>query len=380
MGIMRRVVLSVVAVAFFTGWGHAPAQSGRLGRILATTDDGSGLGRIVAVEPSAPWSILQEAPAPDGYTVLRAFHGSVYALGRTSGVLDAIDPESLALIERIALPPAAAYQDVAVTAGGLAYISRSDQNELLVYDFGTGQLATGPDMGPFADKDGVADLGTLLLAGDELYVQIRRLDSLGLPAQEMGGALGVVDASSGTIIDADPATPGLQAIELMGPAPVLKMHVNQGRTRLLVSARGSTNDTVGGIELVDLVSRTSEGFVVSESGENSYADLGAFVRTRRDKGYFLFHTDLTTSSHLQAFSLRTGPAPPPELYRSLGFRSESMVYHGATHTVFLADRGSDPSDPNGRPGLQVFDAENGAKLTGSSVDLGGLPIDVIAVN
>jgi hypothetical protein len=271
-----------------------------------------------------------------------------------------------------------------VTPFGHAFLTREGSATLHVLDLGTGLVTPGADLSVFADADGNPDLGRLELAGAELYVQIRRLNVAGRHGYLGNGALAIVDAKSGAIIDADPATPRLQAIELQGPVPSHRMQAwgsdnNDALRGLLVSCPGHLNDDAGSIDLVDLALRRSVARVVSERGPNSYANLGGFAVNRSGRGVFVFHTDLLSSAHLQLFQATAGAALPPGVYDSLGAESDVFALDSVNDTLFFADRGVGTSPPGAQPGVHAFDATTGRRLTAQTLPVPGTAGDLLVV-
>jgi hypothetical protein len=141
-----------------------------------------------------------------------------------------------------------------------------------------------------------------------------------------------------------------------------------GRT-LFVSTTDSFLDECGGIEMVDLDLLASTGFALSEAQVS--ADMGGFVMTAPDEGYFVFHTDIVASTHLKHFTIPNGPDPGFEIVVLLGDTVEVIAHDPVLGRVFL------PSGfAWGEPGLYVVSTQTN-ELIGPPVDTLLPPHDVL---
>ena len=185
--------------------------------------------------------------------------------------------------------------------------------------------------------------------------------------------LAVVDLASEQLIDVDPATPGVQPIELEGTPPRFKMQIVPQTRRLFVSASGEFHDE-GGIEMIDLDSLQSLGLVVREADGTVGADLGAFVLVTPVSGYLTCSTDWTLSSHLMPFTVTGGVELGPQLYGSVGYFVPTLLHDPSTDTFFFPE-GRD----EGTKGVHVFDASTGTRLTLDPIPTTGPPIDLTII-
>jgi hypothetical protein len=179
-----------------------------------------------------------------------------------------------------------------------------------------------------------------------------------------------VDPKRSALVDADPSVPGVQGIALDGTPPRFRMQVVRRPTRLYVSATWAFFDA-GGIEAVDLRTLRSAGLVVREADGQVGADLGAFVFTRPDRGFLTFSTDLLLSSHLNPFTL--AGMVGPELHVSLDYFAPALVHEPRERAIFA------PDGSFGRTGVEVFDADTGARRTTAPTPTGGPPTDLVLV-
>jgi hypothetical protein len=176
--------------------------------------------------------------------------------------------------------------------------------------------------------------------------------------------LAVVDLRTETLVDADPVTPGVQAITLQGLIPSFDMQV-EGPTRRLYVSVPSLLFGGGGIEEIDLDLLRSNGFITSEAILGG--DLTGFVLVAPTRGYVLTHTDFALSSHLTAFS-RIDGSHQGEKFVTFA-QVDELAFDPATGQLFMPD-------PNAN-GLRVFDAATGDQLTTAAIDTGEAPVDLV---
>ena len=305
------------------------------------------LGETLALSGRVP-SRARRIGATDGSRLLRWFRGELYAVNRTTGRIwrtpvhggpqrvYALGPASEPMDVHV-LPSAGAARQALVTRRNDPFLHRLD----LVNATGADVL----DLTPVGGGAPIA-LGTMERDGDRLFVQVRVFDT-GTAAPGLDtGVLAVVDLSTLALVDVDPASPGVQGIALQGAPPRLRMQV-LGRT-LFVSTTEGTLDSRGGIEMVDLDLLASVGFALHE---RQSADLGGFVMTKPDEGFFVFHTDLLPSTHLQRFTIQGGP-DPGEIIGLITDAHDSLAFDELNGHVLLPS-----GHALGPAGIYVFDAE-----------------------
>jgi len=327
--------------------------------------NGSGVLRAMSVRP--PWE-FQTPPLETGSdSILRFADGRLYVVSRVESTIAVISTDTWTTLQVHSLVAGSEPLDIAVVSPQRAYVTRRTATHLLRLDLATGTSEEVVDLGVFADADGVPDMGMMAVHEGRLFVQIRRLN-LADPGQFAPPAyIAVVDIASEQLIDVDPVTEGVQAIELQGTAPKLKMQVVLQTRRLFVSATGDFFDE-GGIEMIDLDTLQSVGLVVRESDGMVGADLGAFVMVTPDYGYLVFSTDFALSSHLKPFSVPGGPGL--EFYNTVSYFAPTLEFDPQTNTFFFPVGGS------GGEGVHVFDAVTGMRLTPEPIPTSGRPTDL----
>jgi hypothetical protein len=342
-------------------------------RVLAVTwnEDGNQVGVLRTMNALPPWE-FQTPPLEIGAdSVLRYAFGRIYAVSRADGTITAVDPDTWTPSDVYVLGADSGPADIAVVNPELAYVSRRPATHLLRLNLITGASEEVVDLAAFADDDGVPDMEIMAMHEGRLFVQIRRVDWDGF-AFVPPAYIAVVDIASEQLIDVDPDTPGVQAIELEGMAPKLKMQIVRPMRRLFVSASGDYFDA-GGMEMIDLDTLQSLGFGISEAEDIGGPDLGPFVMVTTDRGYLAFSTDFAVSTHLVGFSLSGGIDPGPALYETVGYFAPTLELDVRSNTFFL------PVGGTGGQGVHVFDAGTGARLTSEVIAAGGPPTDVVLV-
>lgn len=342
----------------------------RLG--VAWTDSTNGSGLVRAMSVLSPWEFATPMLESGPESILRSAEGRVYVVSRTEGTIAVINPDTWTTLHVHSLGVGSEPADIAVVSSELAYVTRRTATHLARLNLLTGDLNDVVDLSPFADADGVPDMNMMAVHEGRLFVQIRRVDLINMqfvpPAY-----LAVVDLESEQLIDVDPGTAGVQAIELQGMAPKFKMQVMPQTRRLFVSASGDMFDE-GGLEMIDLDTLQSAGLVLREAEDGLGADLGSFVMVAPDRGYFVATTDFALSSHLQSFSISGGVELGPELFVTLDYFIPTLAFDSQTNTVFF------PVGGTSGQGVHVLDALTDTLLTQEPIPTSGPPSDIALVH
>ncbi len=327
-------------------------------------------GLLASMTTESPWEFVT-APLEIGRNAVLSFaRDRLYAVSRPAGTITIVRPDSWS-IERVhSLGEGSEPLDIAVVSAEKAYVTRATANHLLRLNLVSGASEDVVDLSAFADRDGVADLGRMILHEGRLFVQIRRInfDEPGVFAPP--AYLAVIDVASETLIDVDPGTPGIQAIQLMGTWPKLRMQIVPESRRLFLSATGTSFDA-GGIEVIDLDALASTGLMIQERAGFTGADLGPFVMVTPERGYLVYTTDFTISSHMQGFSELGGVDPLPQVYGVVDYFAPALEWNPQTGTFFF------PSSGSGGDGIRVFDVDTDAQLTRDPIPTTGPPTDFL---
>ncbi len=329
LALVPLVLPSVACVA----QAFAPVPIERL--YALTTDDGVS-GAVVLVKGGPPWAAEAIAPT-DGGRLLRRFGRSLFVVHSEAGTIRRV-PLGGGAVQDYDLGRGSEPQDVhvrtpALQVQPLAYVTRRHDPFLLELDLATGHATDVVDLSPVGGGAEIA-LGTMERDGGRLFVQVR-VEPGGASAvpDEASGVLAVVDLATKKLIDVEPLVPGIQGVALQGAPPRFKMQILPGTRTLFVSTTDSALDARGGVEMVDLDQLASTGFAITEAVGGS--DMGGFVMTKPDEGYYVFHTDLLASTHLKHFTIAGGPDPGQEIVVLLGDTVDMLAHDPARGRVFL---------------------------------------------
>lgn len=360
----RSVPFILAATIVGAGVAPRPANAGPPGSsltpperrlVIATHDEPFTSTFIRAVKAAAPWTdATPSLPVPND-AILRFAGGRLYVISPTGGAITAIDPGSWSVTNSYTLAAGLSPRDLAVVGRRTAYVVCAGSAQLRRLDLITGAVELSTNLGIFADADGNPDAVSITAFEGRLFVSMSRINQMS-SQNNLIPAIAVVDAPTGSLVDADPIAAGIQPILLQGTFPVGRMQVLRESRRLYVKASGSFHDA-GGIEEIDLDQLRSNGLRISEWDDNIGADLNAFVMINADDGYLTFSTDLLLSSHLHRFSFSTGPDNGPDILTSLNYMTPAMVHDASSGLLYV------PNGPSGPPGVFVLNAATGAILT-----------------
>ncbi len=334
--------------------------------VLTTDDDVSGA--LVALR-GPPWSADALAPTAGG-RLLRRFGRNLYALHTGAGTLRRVALTTGAF-QDYAFGATSEPQDVHVPTGlafaPRAYVTLRHDPVLLELDLATGTKQPFVDLSPVGGGAPIA-LGTIERDGAYLFVQVRVESESAVPGGA-SGVLAVIDLTQRALVDVEPLTPGIQGIALQGAPPRFKMQILPGTRTLYVSTTDSHLDARGGIEMVDLDKLKSQGFALTE--ETGGSDMGGFVMTSPEEGYYVFHTDLLASTHLKHFKVPDQPDPGFEIVVLLNDTVDVLAHDPSRRAIFL------PSGVAwGTPGLYRISTVTNT-VVGTPIDTLQRPHDVL---
>ena len=345
----------------------AAAASGAAGpprpdaTIFVVTGSCGGGGTLVSVQRQSPWETVTVATLDSPDAVVQSFGGLIYVVEPATDLIRVFDGAGTE-VRSFSVGDGTSPRDILGVTRTRAYVTRAGSTHLYRVDPQTGVGSDVIDLSVFADADGNPDMERMATDGTRLFIQLRRL---GAP-QGTNGAIAVVDLASESLIDADPSTPEIDAIELAGPAPRLRMHVDGDGEFLLVSATDGDHLSLGGgVESVDLQTLASDGLLLAEA---ELAALGGFVMTGELEGYFLFHTDIAPSNHLQRFTIAGGAVPGPEIVFDFGVYLDALLFDPGTGLLYM---------PAAEGGLHVVDTATNELVTPQPVPLPGFAVDQV---
>jgi type IV secretory pathway component VirB8 len=258
-------------------------------------------------------------------------------------------------------------QDMAFVSDTKAYVSLLGANDILVVDptdVGN-EIKSRIDLSGFldpADTDGLLEAGAMVLVRNYLFVALQRLVNF---SSDLEAFIVVIDTQSETLVDVDPATPGvIDPIVLTGRNPVF-MEFEPSLGKIVVSEAGSFFDqTDGGVETVDPSTFQAEGFIIDEgelggdvgdvalvNGTKGYVVIGGFA----DNGVAIFDVDSGTKLGELAVSASFIP---------------SLALDGRNR-LLVADRTLT------NPGIRIYDTQTDIEVTTGPIDVGLPPNSIL---
>lgn len=354
------VVATLIAAAVATA---ATADPG-----WVLTGDYSQFGRLRAFDQAAPWTVSGDLAVTAGDAVGREHDGRLYVVGRGgASVLQIYDPTAgMALVREFSLGVGRNPQDIAFDTQGRAFVSCYDEAVLLRVDVNTGTVVQTYSTAAFADADGLPETAWMLARGDRLFIACQKLNRPGGYVPSGPGTLLVFEMATGQWVDANPSLAGVQPVTLAGGNPYTRLEATgvDGQERLRVGCFGSYGLLDGGIDQIDPLALTSEGWVVTEAQLGG--DLSAFVSISATSLYAVVANVATYNTNLVRWN---GGAV--SLVRSgSGFVFADVAWDGGCQ-LFLADR-TPFAD-----GLRVFDACTGLPLLASPIATGLPPFSFV---
>jgi DNA-binding beta-propeller fold protein YncE len=195
---------------------------------------------------------------------MRYYGGLLYVLNRIpQDNVQVIDPaHGYTTLHQFSLGNGANPSDIAFVSPTKAYVSCYGTAGLLVVNPQTEALLDTIPLGGFADSDGIPEMDHMIRVGNRLFVALQRLTNFqpGNPSM-----VAVIDVSADTVVDADPALPGTQAIPLATRNPATSFAYDAASGHLLLGCTGSYGDQNGSVEVIDPVGLTRVGSAVTAS-------------------------------------------------------------------------------------------------------------------
>ena len=276
-----------------------------LTRALVTTTDfmngGYGLGPI----GPTPSLTVSGTMSPDQDHVPVESGCIVYNLLRSNDAIAVLDPAAMpAIARRIPLrmmgtpgadagapmPYSVNPYDVLTLSATRAVVVQYALPRLGVIDPSRDGAAGVPgsvDLTPLraaADTDGSLEASNIVRVGGFIFVSLQNLNSF-VPVTN--GTIAVINATDLTLVDADPATTGLQPVQLTGRDPVSMVTTPSGASIVVaeagVVAFSPPQMLDGRIERVDPASLRVTGMSVSETALGG--DLGGLVMLDESRGW-----------------------------------------------------------------------------------------------
>ncbi|HTR96970.1 MAG TPA: FlgD immunoglobulin-like domain containing protein [Candidatus Acidoferrales bacterium] len=197
---------------------------------------------------------------------MRYYGGRLYVVNRFGGDnVQVIDPATGGTLLQFSVGNGSNPHDIAFASATHAYVSRFDATDLWVVNPATGAHTGTISLASFADADGLPEMDRLEMVGPLLFVSIERLNRNAGYAPADTGLVAVVDTRADTLLDCDPARPGVQAIALTLRNPFTAFQWDPASDRLLIGCAGAFGALDGGIEWIDPVALKSAGVAITEA-------------------------------------------------------------------------------------------------------------------
>jgi hypothetical protein len=363
---MRRTSLGWVLLALVA----APAQGAQSKAFVVTSDFASGALSVVNLDTRA---VSVDVAFVHSDATARWHGGLLYIVNRLGGDnIQVIDPnQSYATIRQFTTGNGSNPQDIAFVSPTKAYVTLYGSSDLMVVDPSTGTALPAIPLGSFADSDGIPEMHQMMRVGNRLFVSAQRLTNF-TPSNP--SVVVVVDTDADTVLDADPGTPGKQAIALQGRNPTTRFAYDVASGRLLLGCTGAYGALDGGVEWVNPVTMRSEGFAVTEAALGG--DVLDLVWNRSQHSYAIV-SDASFNTCLVSWSAANG-TKLDDVYCPGGFsltdadlndRGELYVCNGSLTApgVYVYDAGPDTvlAGPLGTglpPNQVTFDEVSGVAL------------------
>jgi hypothetical protein len=219
----------------------------------------------------ATGAVARDVAVLSGDPVARWHDGWLYVVNRMDANVQVIDPaRGYATVLQFSVGNGSNPQDIAFASPGRAYVSRLGDPDLLIVEPTAGAVLGTVRLAGFADADGNPEAAHMAVVGDLLFVALGRLTSF-VPADTGLGLVAVVDLRADTLFDADPATPGTQALRLHASNPStdfarLDPVTPGGETRLYLGCTGRWFESDGGIEEIVVPADAADGGALRATG------------------------------------------------------------------------------------------------------------------
>lgn len=327
----------------------SPARAAETHAYVVTTDYSTGGLSAASLDTRA---VASDVATVYSDAVLRWYQGRIYVVNRYGqDNIQVIDPaQGYATVKQFSVGNGSNPQDIAFRSTTKAYVSRLGSADLLIVNPTTGATLGTISLAAFADGDGLPEAARMVMVDHTLFVALQRLTNYVASNPSLVAA---VDTDADTVLDADPDTPGTQAIPLVGRNPVTTFAFDRSTSRLLIGCAGNYGVLDGDIEWLDPVGLRDLGVAITE------AALGGDVSdvVWRDAGRaFAIVSDASYNTQLVGWDPSTG-ALEDTLFAPGGFTINDAELDDRDE-LWMCNGGLTA------PGLYVFDAATGALVAG----------------
>jgi hypothetical protein len=284
--------------------------------------------------------------------------------------IQVIDPDAgFATVKQYSVGNGSNPHDIRLANSSKAYVSRFEWTTLLIVHPYTGDSLGIVDLSPFADSDGIPEMDRMELVDGKLFVTLNCIDHTTWLPNGLG-KIAVVDVEADTLIDCNPAVPGIQPILLNLPNPYSELRYDTCRQELVVACLGCWGVLDGGIEAIDPALLASKGVVISEAEIGG--DISDGLVGPDDRGFAVVLDPVPwpdNYAQLVAFD-RLTRQPTDTLYRQTSGSGSTLgtIELNRQREIYLCDRDLTS------PGVRIFDTIADTMIT--MVHVGPPPFDM----
>lgn len=358
--ILRPVLCALFALSALAG----SALAAQTRAFVLATDFATG--RLSSVAFGAPPVASNHVASTCADAVLRHHQGLLYVVERFGcDNIRVLDPANgFALVRQFSVGNGANPNDIAIVSPTRAYVTRYESADLWIVDPSTGGFVGSISLAAFADADGIPEMSRLALHNGRLFVTVQRMDRDGGFVPTDSSQVVVLDALTGSLVDCDPAAPGVQGIVLPFQNPATEL-VSDGSGGLVVGCTGAYGVNDGGIVRIDPVGlRVAASEVTEAALGGDIVDVAIGSATRG----FAILGDASFNTACKPYVRATG-AVGAAVLTTAGFHLADAEVSD-TGALWLADR--TPASP----GVRLYDATTLAPLTAGPVSTGLPPQDI----
>ena len=242
---------------------------------VTTTDYSTGSSSVIYLDGS--YTTLVDVAELHSDAVSRYYDGLIYVVNRMGGDnIQILDPAvGFSTIRQFSVGSGSDPHDIAFAGRTKAYVSKCNETELLIINPVSGAQTGTVDLSSFADGDGIPEMDCMILVGDRLFVSIQRLDRNNYWLPVAPSYIAVIDTNADTLLDCDPGTTGIQAIELVGTDPYSDIHFDPYTGLLYIACVGWWGMIDCGVETIDPVNFNPTVYRLTEAIGGGYINFVA---------------------------------------------------------------------------------------------------------
>ncbi len=197
---------------------------------------------------------------------MRWYGGLLCVVNRAGGDnIQVIDPFTHGTLRQFSVGAGSNPHDIAFASATHAYVTRWESNDLWIVNPVTGAKTGQVSLAAWADADGLCEMDRMIVVGPWLFVSLERIDRNHGYGPADTALVAVVDTRADTLVDCDPARPGVQAIPLQLRNPFTAFQFDRATSRLLIGCVGVFSANDGGIERIDPTALKSDGVAITEA-------------------------------------------------------------------------------------------------------------------